>query len=345
MRRSVILALCATTCTIGDVSVGVYEGGGTRGIDSATSTTSDDAETESNAAGETLDDVVCGDGVVGRGEDCDRNTIARTCADLGFDGGMLTCADDCTWDTTDCHRCGDGVKHAREECDGYDLGGVTCRDIGWLPGGGGTPGCDDACRLDDGSCTGVSCGGSLPSPPDGEGSCDDPWTDTGASCARDCPQVGADVSWNPIDCPADRACAVGCSGLSSCSGLTVSCPDGHACAVACTNQSACNAATIHCPPDAPCTITCSSLSACFGLVVHCPAGNHACSLTCAGQSACGGVELRCGGGPCSMTCSSSLNVCSGATMQCGLNACVGICESTSQPTLACGDACDCAPCR
>jgi hypothetical protein len=347
MSRGVITVLCLVGCTAGDVSVGVYEGGSTRGI-TGTSTSSEDASqtmpTESSWASETGNGSACGDGIVGPGEDCDGGVVARTCADLGFEGGTIACTDDCTWDTSGCHRCGDGVKNGPEECDGYDLGGATCEDLGWLPGGGGTPICDDMCQLGEGSCSGSLCGASLPSPPDGMGACDDPWIDAEGACTRDCPQVGPHVCSDSIDCPADRTCAVDCGGLSSCSDLTVNCAQGRACAVSCTNQSACNASTVHCPPDAPCTVTCSSLSACSGLVVHCPAGNHACSLTCAGQSACDGVEVLCGAGPCSMTCGSNLQVCSGATMQCGPNRCVGICDGASQPTITCGNSCNCSPC-
>ncbi|MCO4762021.1 MAG: hypothetical protein KC502_10990 [Myxococcales bacterium] len=45
----------------------------------------------------------CGDGVVKGGEDCDKAAwTQKSCSTMGFAGGWLGCADDCSFDTADC---------------------------------------------------------------------------------------------------------------------------------------------------------------------------------------------------------------------------------------------------
>ena len=46
---------------------------------------------------------LCGNGQIDKGEECDGNNLGEaTCAALGFDGGDVTCADNCTLDTAAC---------------------------------------------------------------------------------------------------------------------------------------------------------------------------------------------------------------------------------------------------
>jgi len=46
---------------------------------------------------------VCGNGIIERGEECDREDIAgRTCTDLGFGRGVVTCGSFCTFSTVAC---------------------------------------------------------------------------------------------------------------------------------------------------------------------------------------------------------------------------------------------------
>ncbi|MGH9867982.1 MAG: hypothetical protein ACREAA_07460 [Candidatus Polarisedimenticolia bacterium] len=72
---------------------------------------------------------------------------SATCLTLGYDGGILACAADCTFDITGCccavgtpdcpacPVCGNGVREAPYEiCDGPDLGGRTCMSLGWAGG-------------------------------------------------------------------------------------------------------------------------------------------------------------------------------------------------------------------
>lgn len=105
----------------------------------------------------------CGDGVLqDAAEQCDRLQLGgATCGDLGFHGGDLACAEDCTFDTAGCDDagfCGDGVRQdAFEACDGAVPGGITCADEGYHEG---TPACADDCTLDFSTCSGF-CGDGL----------------------------------------------------------------------------------------------------------------------------------------------------------------------------------------
>jgi hypothetical protein len=73
-------------------------------------------------------DPVCGDGVREAGEQCDSDDLAgQDCVSLGFTGGALACAADCTFDRSGCTGgCGNGVTEGAEQCDGDDLGVWDC---------------------------------------------------------------------------------------------------------------------------------------------------------------------------------------------------------------------------
>ncbi len=88
-------------------------------------------------------------------EVCDgANLAGQSCTGLGYHGGTLACASDCTLDPADCiavGRCGDGGIQAEfgEACDGANLGGETCETLGFH---GGTLACTTGCLLDQASC-------------------------------------------------------------------------------------------------------------------------------------------------------------------------------------------------
>lgn len=100
----------------------------------------------------------CGDGVVDSGEECDPAAadIGADCVSQGFEGGVLGCRADCTFDTSACYLCGDQVKSGPEQCDGADLGGATCESAGL---GTGSLGCTAACLLDTSACCTPQCAG------------------------------------------------------------------------------------------------------------------------------------------------------------------------------------------
>ncbi len=67
----------------------------------------------SECTGET---VLCGDGIIDEGEDCDGDNLGEeNCRTQGFDGGTLTCDDTCSFDTTGCVDCGD-LTYCDNEC-------------------------------------------------------------------------------------------------------------------------------------------------------------------------------------------------------------------------------------
>ncbi len=69
---------------------------------------------------------VCGNDNMDRGEQCDGSDLGgQTCLDFGYATGSLSCAADCTLDTSACVSlpqgyCGDGLVGEHEECDGSD---------------------------------------------------------------------------------------------------------------------------------------------------------------------------------------------------------------------------------
>ncbi len=127
----------------------------------------------------------CGDQIRNGPEECDGLDLdSNSCLALGFDGGTLTCDDQCALVTDGCTecgngtteagetcddglsngtygfcasdcsgpgpRCGDGVRNGPEDCDGSDLGGETCASLGR---GTGTLSCS-ACAFATTTCTG-----------------------------------------------------------------------------------------------------------------------------------------------------------------------------------------------
>ena len=82
--------------------------------------------------------AICGNDVVEEGEECD-GTLEDTCESLGFaPGGEGTVGcDACAVDTSACEVsiCGNGVTESEfETCDGDDVGGATCRSLGFFAG-------------------------------------------------------------------------------------------------------------------------------------------------------------------------------------------------------------------
>jgi len=103
---------------------------------------------------------VCGDQLRNQpAEVCDGVDLgAETCASLGFSGGSLACADDCSrFDFSSCtdeEVCGDGViNQPGELCDLSDLDGATCATLGL---GGGLLQCGSDCNLDTSLCDAAS---------------------------------------------------------------------------------------------------------------------------------------------------------------------------------------------
>ncbi len=140
----------------------------TDSTDSSESDTAEDTNTDdpSDTTDDTTDDAtdtggVCGDQVIEGNEQCEGTDLAGAdCVSLGFSGGDLACADDCTYDTGACTAavCGDGIVAGSEACDGSDFGGNTCEALGYT---GGTLACLDDCTLDESGCFNAACGDEM----------------------------------------------------------------------------------------------------------------------------------------------------------------------------------------
>lgn len=141
-----------------DTTEGDGEGESETTSESDTDTTEDTAPTDTTTEeSESADDMPdpCGNTAIELGEECDGvNLGGNTCVSLGFDGGSLGCAADCTLDTSACETieefCGDGIINLAEDCDGAQLGNATCASAGFVFG---TIACNPAtCQLDTSAC-------------------------------------------------------------------------------------------------------------------------------------------------------------------------------------------------
>lgn len=96
----------------------------------------------------------CGNGVIEPGEECDGAALNdATCADFGFDTGLVLCTATCKVNRSLCSRCGDGVVSGGEVCDTADLAGATCSTSGYNFTSG-TLTCTGACTYDTLQCGG-----------------------------------------------------------------------------------------------------------------------------------------------------------------------------------------------
>ncbi|WP_373045879.1 DUF4215 domain-containing protein [Vulgatibacter sp.] len=161
----------------------------------------------------------CGNGQLDAGEDCDGDDFAGvTCSSLGFDGGELACATDCSFSTAACTRtercdsgvdedgdslvdcedddcfndaacprCGDGrINQDSEECDGTNVP-AYCADFGHTLG---RVTCNDDCTLDTTGCGDPeSCGSGTDEDRDGLVDCED----SDCSHRYECPVCGNGV--------------------------------------------------------------------------------------------------------------------------------------------------------
>lgn len=121
---------------------------------------------------------VCGNNIIENGEVCDGTSLGgASCTTLGFTGGTLHCALNCSsYDTSSCTGSG-------------GCSGSSC-------GSGGGPTCTDG--IQNGNETGIDCGGSCPnscSNPNGFQNMNQP-TITATNSGNNCGPISATASWN-----------------------------------------------------------------------------------------------------------------------------------------------------
>ncbi|MDO8647677.1 MAG: hypothetical protein Q7R70_04650 [Candidatus Diapherotrites archaeon] len=97
----------------------------------------------------------CGNGTLDTGEKCDlANLDGKTCINMGFASGTLSCKSSCDFDTSNCTGaggfCGNSKIDSKEQCDLANLNGKTCENTGFT--GGGTLSCNADCTLNTGKC-------------------------------------------------------------------------------------------------------------------------------------------------------------------------------------------------
>jgi len=149
------------------------------GFESGTLTCGDDCKFDTSQCVEAPPEL-CGNDSINVGEDCDGSNLGyATCEALGFEGGTLSCRDDCQFDTSQCtgtppELCGNGTIDAGENCDGDELDNVTCADLGF---DNGVLACSEDCEFEYSGCTSTPAG------------CGDDACDAGesyVSCPEDC---------------------------------------------------------------------------------------------------------------------------------------------------------------
>ena len=120
----------------------------------------------------------CGDNIVNNDEECDGSEVSKTCQEMGFVGGVMTCNQNCKFDDSGCVECtkedtsncaenricsdsghcvdpgheitcGDSLVEDDEECDTDKLNGKSCADMGF---GAGTLKCSSSCVFDTSEC-------------------------------------------------------------------------------------------------------------------------------------------------------------------------------------------------
>ncbi len=124
---------------------------------------------------------LCGNAVADGNEDCDGADFGgKTCQTFGFNGGNLTCNNQCEILANGCFltNCGNGVIDAGEACDGNNLGGKTCATQGFP---GGSLMCGAGCQLVTTGC--FQCGNGIV---EGAEQCDDSNTVSGDGCSAVC---------------------------------------------------------------------------------------------------------------------------------------------------------------
>lgn len=264
----------------------------------------------------------CGNGAIDAPEECDRDDHAgQDCVSLGYAGGLLSCADDCTFDKSLCddRACGNGVLDAPEECDGASLGAHTCASEGFVSG---AIACRSDCRLDVSGCR--TCGdGSIDTGEECDG------TDLGGARCADRGFTGGTLSCDPScgledSMCLDAACGDGVrSGSEPCDGGDLG---GQTCASA-----GFFGGTLSCNAD--CTLRIANCHSCGNGSIE---GIEQCDGADLAGADCTTRGFTMGTLRCSPTCAYDTSMC--ATAACG-DGSVAPAEACDDMNAAAGDGC------
>ncbi|MBL9105552.1 MAG: hypothetical protein JNL82_31740 [Myxococcales bacterium] len=218
---------------------------------------------------------MCGNGVLEDDEACDGDDLGgKDCTSFGFDMGTLSCAADCSYDTSFCSvpGCGDGVLMGGEECDcGEQAGACTpaglnmyeCTDLmspKGTPYSGGVLTCNspDACNFNKTGCT--YCGDNMIN---GAEQCDGANVN-GATC------VSQGFKAGNLFCEAN-ACTFNTSGCTN-----VVCGDGE-CAAPMEDDCTCPEDCPDQDPNMCSACECGATSTACGCDILCLAFNDCCA--------------------------------------------------------------------
>jgi len=254
----------------------------------------------------------CGNNTIDGNEVCDRDYLNdQTCALQGFDSGILSCKNNCTFDTSACtNLCGDNHASASQVCDGSDLKGETCVSKGF---DGGTLGCNITCdAFDTSGCIRIATCGN--------GTCESNLEENSTSCPADCGCPSGKVLHNGV------CVTPACTSNSNCNDDNAGTTDS------CTNAGLWNAACVN-----------TAITSCTNSDSFCPAGCNStndsdCSASdnngiCEAGENCGNsADCACSSGIC---CS---NTCT--TASCSSN---GACDDSNAGTIdTCSNAGTCS---
>ena len=187
---SLLCVVDTSGCTLASCGNGIVEGiegcddGGTAPGDGCGANCS--VEPDWECAGQpSVCTPLCGNGSLDPGEQCDGALLGGqdcTTIGLGYEGGTLSCAVTCLFNTSLCElpTCGNGSLATGEQCDGILLGGASCQSLGFLSG---TLLCAPSCGYNTSSCIPHTCGDGVIS---GGEACDDNNQSSGDGCSLLC---------------------------------------------------------------------------------------------------------------------------------------------------------------
>lgn len=205
------------------------------------------ADTVADTAVEDTTPNVCGDGVAAGLEPCDGTDFrGRSCTLLGFVGGEIACAPDCTVDVSGCRDaiCGDGTISGSEDCEPTLPVLTSCQGEGFAPGGAGQVACGADCRFDTTACEESICGNGVVE--SGFEECDG--SDFGADSCRARGFWGGDLACSGACTISEAACADSVCGNGTVEGSEV-CDGFGSIATACSELAGFAGGRIGCSAD------------------------------------------------------------------------------------------------